>query len=86
MVNEVEDASFFLEEIPSYLFTPVQVAYWFHEGEVPKYKLLRDPINIEELKSCNLGVVAVWRDNVCLDSLAVKRNPPNRRIVNSSCR
>jgi hypothetical protein len=44
---------------------PEQVARWHHAGEVPTYKLLRDPYSLSELNGYD-HCLAFWRENETL--------------------
>lgn len=57
-----EDDSLLLGIIPSFRRTPEQVARWDEVGESPTFKLLRDPINLQELNQYN-HEIAIWREN-----------------------
>lgn len=51
MAHKKLDTIDLLEVIPSFQRTPEQVAHWRHAGELPTYKFLRDPLNLEELNT-----------------------------------
>ncbi|GAX27267.1 hypothetical protein FisN_13Lh167 [Fistulifera solaris] len=61
--NENENSlSCLLEVIPPHLCRPEQVAHWERAGEAFTYRLLRNPISLEELNQHKF-CMAIWRDN-----------------------
>ncbi|GAX28089.1 hypothetical protein FisN_2Hu090 [Fistulifera solaris] len=60
-----------LVEIPSADCKPEQVARWNQGRETPTFRLLRDPMNLEELNELE-SCVAIWRDNETLTYVAPK--------------
>ena len=69
MSNENADTDDLLEAIPSSLLKPEQVARWGSGRELPTYKLLRKPVNLEELNSCSQAM-PIWWDNETLAYVA----------------
>ena len=54
-----------LEEIPFSLCTPDHVARWRNGGDSSTYKLVRRPVDLDEL-SKYAPKLAIWRDNKTL--------------------
>jgi hypothetical protein len=70
-IMENESRGPLLAEIPSADCKPEQVARWNQGRETPTFRLLRDPMNLEELNELE-SCVAIWRDNETLTYVAPK--------------
>ena len=65
---KIRDTSALFELIPPFLCRPEQVAHWHDMGEGPTHKLLRHPVDLNELNAYKY-CMAFWRKNGTLTYL-----------------
>ena len=70
---KIRDTSALFELIPPFLCRPEQVAHWHDMGEGPTHKLLRHPVDLNELNAYKY-CMAFWRKNGTLTYLVPHGN------------
>ena len=76
MSNESQISGELFQEIDSALRTPEQVPLWRDGQRTPTFKLLRNPVNLQELNQCDKSI-AIWRDNGTLTHV----KPSNSEVL-----